>query len=666
MASMAGKKKVRTTCTRDCWDACGIIAHAENDRIVRLEGDRQHPFTRGFLCGKTYRFLDRFYSKERVLWPLLRLGEGWKPISWDEALDMASEKIVHLCDTYGSKSILSYQGNGHMGILRLLNRRFFNLLGGATAASGTLCDGAGDAGLVQSLGQNLLHDPLDLVNSRAILIWGRNPAVTNIHLVSILKETKARGARLVLIDPLRTPTASLVHSFIQPRAGTDGFLALGLAKVLLSQGLVGNKFIEDYTSGFSEYKKIVESVSLREVAEKCDLSEKEIESLAELYGTNKPAALVLGMGLQHYVQGAETFRLISALAALTGNIGRSGGGIHYSTSSSSHFDLSFLGDELDRSPRKVPKPLLAEYLSDLNDPPIKMAWIIAANPVNQSPESRRVQKALADLDFVVVIDQFLTDTADAADLFLPATTFLEREDITGSYGHNYIGPVNPVVEPQGQCKSELEIFQLLAERLGMRKELAGSPDFWLRKFVKPLVKVGLSYEHLRKEPVLDPNSPAVPFSDRIFATPSGHYEFISKLPSDQNVGSLPRDNDLNHWVHGHTYPLFFLAIKPLKYHLSQIMLGAQDGPLEVVVHPEVASKAGLADGEEGVLISPIDKLRVVVRYDEKQRRDVVKAEEGQWIKYGRGVNILVPALMSNYGECPSYYETRVRLEKVED
>lgn len=663
---MAGKRKVRTTCTRDCWDACGIVAHVEDDRIVRLEGDRQHPFTRGFLCGKTYRFLDRFYSKERVLWPLLRVGEGWKRINWDEALDLASKKITHLCDIYGSKSILYYQGNGHMGILRLLNRRFFNLLGGATAASGTLCDGAGDAGLVQSLGQNLFHDPQDLVNSRAILIWGRNPAVTNVHLVPILKEAKAKGARLVLIDPLRTPTASLVHTFVQPRAGTDGFLALGLAKVLLSRGLVDNRFIKDHTSGFPEYKKIVESVSLREVAEKCDLSEKEIESLAELYGTSKPAALVLGMGLQHYVQGAEIFRLISALAALTGNIGRSGGGIHYSTSSSFHFNLSFLGDELVRSPRKVPKPLLAEYLSGLVDPPIKMAWIIAANPVNQSPDSRKVQKALADLDFVVVIDQFLTDTADAADLFLPATTFLEREDITGSYGHNYIGPVNPVAEPQGECRSELEIFQLLAERLRMGKELAGSPDFWLRKFATPLVEAGVSYERLRKEPVLDPNSPPVPFSDRIFGTPSGCYECISKLPSDQDVGQLSKDNDFNHLASGYTYPLFFLAIKPLKYHLSQIMVGAQDGPLEVVVHPEVASKAGLTDGEEGVLISPIDRLQVVVRCDERQRRDVVRAEEGQWIKCGRGGNTLVPTLMSNHGECPGYYEARVRLEKAEN
>lgn len=647
-------KLVYTSCTLDCPDGCGIVAHVRDGRVVKLEGHPTHEFTRGYLCGKTYQYPERVYSAERQLYPLKRengLTSGnWQRISWDEALDIVCAKIRHYLDDVGPLSIMHYQRTGSWGATKQLSRRFWNLLGGVTVASGSLCSGAARAGQALDFGTRLGHDPSDLANSRLVLLWGRNPMATNLHVVPLLKEVRKRGGEVILIDPIRCESAVLCDRHVQPRVATDAELAMAMAKVILEEGLEDRGFIENHTHGYAEFRALLDAQSLPDLCRTCGVAEEDVRSLARRYATTRPAAILLGWGLNKYQHSAEMFRCVDALGALCGHIGVAGGGVTHGYATQRHFDKKLEAGHLAKHTRAIPEPLLGRGLLESRDPPVRMMFVNGGNPVNQSPNSNLVARAFSMLEFVVVVDSFLTDTADHAHVFLPTTTFLEEEDILVSWGHNIIGGVNPVIAPVGEARSDLWIFQQLAQRLGIGDDMAGTPREWLKRIFAPMESHGLKIEDVLEQPVRCPVAPMVPYADRVFPTKSGKYEFIGTFHNPSRT--LPE------------FPLTLVTNFSRKWLLSQILEKDHQGIVFIRIGVKTAERFRIEHAEKVIVRSAVGQLTVEVRIDPKVGPDMVVMPVGTWIKHGGGANVLTEDIVSNFGQMAAFGETRVTLERI--
>lgn len=645
-------KKIYTSCTLDCPDGCGIIAHVDDGKVVKLEGHGDHEFTKGYLCAKTYRFPRRLYSSERQLHPLKRENgtpdSPWVRIGWDEALDMVAERISSFKATTGSLSMMHYQRTGSWGVTKKLNHRFWNLLGGVTTPSGSLCSGAARAGQKLDFGVRLGHDPSDMVNSKLVLLWGRNPLATNLHLVPLLKAVRDGGGRVILVDPVKSESATICDEHVQPRVATDAALALAMAKVILAEGLQDTDFLAKSTHGFTEFCQLLDSHTLESLAVHCGIELEAIQSLAREYATTKPASIQLGWGLNKYKASAEIFRCVDALAAICGQIGLPGAGVTHGFDTQRLFDKRLEAEDRAEFHRTIPEPMLAKGLLEASDPPVRMLFVTGGNPVNQSPNSNLVAKALRTLEFVVVVDSFLTDTTDHSHLFLPTTTFLEEEDALVSWGHNILGGVNPAIDPVGESRSDLWIFQQLADRLGIGEEMAGTPREWLKRIMQPLENNGVTVDTLFEGPVRCPVAPLIPFADSVFPTASGKFEFLA------NIELTQRSNP--------DYPLTLVTNFSKKWLLSQMTEAEHPKSATVRVGPEAAIAAGVVDGQMARIRSSVGELEVEVSVDRRVGPGMVIMAVGTWMKRGGGVNILTEDVMTNFGEMAAYGETRVRLE----
>ena len=642
-------KRVITTSAIDCPDNCGIIATVKDGRLIKLEGNPEHGYTKGFLCKKGYQYIRRVYSNNRVLFPQKRVKNGWKRISWDEALDTIAEKIRFFQDTLGNGSIMHFQGASSWGATKQLVNRFFNLLGGVTTIKGSLCSGSVRAAQAADMGVRLGNDPESLLNSKVIIIWGRDPVKTSIHLVPILKKARRKGAQIILIDPIRTRTAQICDKHIAPRPGSDAYLAMGMAKELLKMDLVDVDFINNFTAGYDDYLALLNSFSMEEIAEKCDVGLQDIKKLAQTYGRNKPSAIVLGWGINKWVHSPEMIRLIDALGSLTGNIGIDGGGVNHGFLTQRHFDPEVLAPEAIKYKRQLSEPLIGQEIKESKNPPVKMIWINASNPVVSCPNSNKVIEALKGLDFVVVVDQFMTDTAELAHIFLPTTTFFEEEDMVVSWGHNWIGPVNKAIEPFGESKSDLQIVQELSKRLGLAKEMEGSPGEWLKKIFKPMEKLGLSVERVMESPVRCPIAPMVAFEDRRFLTPSGKFEFITHFYEEKR----------------NTSPYYLLSPLSRTWHLSLILEDEHPEIPQVFIHPEIAREKGILNKAMVLLKSASGELVAEAVLSATIREDTIAITHGTWIKKGGGVNQLTEDLASTAGNMASYYSSTVSIRAIQ-
>jgi anaerobic selenocysteine-containing dehydrogenase len=648
-------KKIYTSCTLDCPDGCGIIAHVDNGRVVKLEGHPDHEFTKGYLCAKTYRFPKRLYSPERQLHPLKRasgsIDSPWVRIGWDEALDLVADRIRGFKAETGSLSIMHYQRTGSWGVTKKLNHRFWNLLGGVTTPSGSLCSGAARAGQKLDFGIRLGHDPSDIVNSKLVLLWGRNPLATNLHLVPLLKTVSEQGGRVILVDPVKSESATICDRHVQPRVATDASFALALAKIVLEEGLEDKDFIERHTDGFAKFRTLVDSHSLQSLSDRCGLSIDELRELAREYATTKPASIQLGWGLNKYKSSAEIFRCVDALAALCGQIGIPGGGVTHGYDTQRLFDKTIEASDRAELHRAIPEPLLGRGLLEASDPPVRMMFVNGGNPVNQSPNSNLVAKALTQLDFVVVVDSFLTDTTDYAHIFLPTTTFLEEEDALVSWGHNILGGVNPAIDPVGESRSDLWIVQQLADRLGIGEEMAGTPREWLRRVMSPMEAKGVTVDALLDGPIRCPVAPLIPFADKKFPTKSGRFEFITEIEVEQRKDPA--------------FPLTLVTNFSKKWLLSQMTEAEHPKLATVRVGADWAANHGIENGRQMRLRSAVGELVVEVQVDPRVGKEMVIMAVGTWMKRGGGVNILTEDIMTNFGEMAAYGETRVLLEPLE-
>ncbi|MGV8150025.1 MAG: molybdopterin-dependent oxidoreductase, partial [Alkaliphilus sp.] len=465
-------KKVITTCPRDCPDTCGIIVEVEKGKILRLRGAKEHPVTKGFLCSKMHKYPDLVYSKERLKRPLLRKGSRFIEISFSEAYSIAAREIEKTINKYSAKSILYYQGSGSLSAMRLVYARFFNLLGGVTRNSGGLCLENAVKAQEKDFGTGRVSNtPLDVINSRLIIFWGRNAAETNLHLFREAKEAQKKGAVVVTIDPRESRTAMSSDLHIRINPGTDWALALLLIKHIIKENKHNKEFIKDHCRGWDGFKSMVDNFQEENLLQATGVDEKALRKLID-YLDLYPAAICLGVGMTYWSWGVDTVRLINALGAVLGILGVRGGGVNLSFPGWNCFDASLSGREFSKGERFVSETSLGEEMIKLDAPPVKLAWVIGGNPLLQNPNSNKVWQAFKSLDFIMVNDLFLTDTARMADLIFPVASFLERTDVTGSWGHNYIGPVNPVINTS--LPSDLEILQEVSALLGFAHEMKGT------------------------------------------------------------------------------------------------------------------------------------------------------------------------------------------------
>jgi len=648
----ADSRLVPCTCTRDCPSACGLLAAVEDGRVVRLRGNPAHPVNQGTVCRKVPAFLRRFSSSERVLTPLRRHGNGWAPVSWAEALDEMAERIKDCVARLGPESILYYMGFGERTALKIVNARFFAHLGGVTTLTGTLCGGTGYAAQSLDFGPRVSHDPLDLVNARTIVLWGRNPVATQFGLMPHLRAARDRGARIILIDPRRSESTSLADWHVQPRPGRDAFLALAAAKVLVAAGREDKDFLAEHCDGEVAYRSLLDRFSLEELSRACDVALPAIERLAEAYVAGRPTATLLGWGLHRFTLGHELVRAVDALGAVSGNIGLAGGGVSQGFEEWGPYDQEMWGEGLHPPRRKLLMPQIGREILDAKDPPVAMAVITAANPVCMAPNAALVAKALDAVPFVVHMNLFLDDTADHADLFLPCAAFYEQRDLVASFGHNIVGPLNRAVDPPGQCRSQFDIFMDLAGRFPFAGEFVKSEEAWLRLILRPLLEKGVAWDELWRGPVRIPDAPLVPWADRRFGTPSGRFQLLADVTACADCRQ------------GARYPYHFLTVGGAAHLCSERVPGDHGGPVVVSMATEEAVRLGLADGGPARLVSPLGRLAVTVRHDAALRPDVVACERGGWIKAGQGVNLLIPDLVSAVGQGTPYYEARVDVEAM--
>lgn len=637
---------VRTSCTRDCPDACGILATVEDERVVRLQGDPEHPITRGFLCYRIgTHFLSRQYSPERLTTPWMRHGDELVPIDWDTALDFAAANLWRIRDESGGAAILHSQGGGSLGILKNLNGVFSRHLG-ATETCGDVCDGAGsyaneaDFGTVES---NALED---IVNARTIVIWGKNPANSSPHTTPFLNDAKRAGATIFAIDPLATRVKSLAHHVLSPRPGGDAALALGVCLAVIEQGGVHQE-IHDYTENLDRFLALVNSRSIHEWAREADVSVEAIRDLAAHFVENAPVTTLVGWGLQRRGNGATQIRAIDALHALTGNLGRPGAGASFGTTRRRPFDLSMKNELAARVPRALPIALLGEAIESARDPAIRAVIVDNHNPVATNPDSATTARALRSREFTLVLDSFLTDTARCAHLVLPTTTMLEEDDLIGSYGHHHVSASRAVATRLPGTRTDLEIYQALAERMGFGDALAGTPERWMERMIGKMTPHGVTLDSLRDASRRDPSSSSIAFLGRRFATPSGRFRFL-----DEYRGPRAFDPE---------FPLHFQALSTGRWQASQLTEADEDreGPLVVSAHP--AACLGIADGDEAWLESRVGRLRVVVRHDSAYREDTIYAPRARSVRRGLCVNAIIAARETDFGGGAAYYDEPVRL-----
>lgn len=517
----------RAVCPHDCPDACGMLITLDGERAIAVRGDREHPFTQGFLCHKVSRYTERVYHRDRLMFPMRRVGPKgsgqFERISWDTALDEIAARFKAIADgPHGPQAILPYSYCGTMGKIQSegLDRRFFHRLG-ASLLDRTICATAGGLGYTMTIGSKQGTDPEAFSQSQYIINWGSNTAVTNMHLwVRMVEARKRHGAKIVTIDPHRSDTAVRSDWHLAPRPGTDAALALGMMHVLFRDGLADEAYLQDFCLGGDELRaRVLSDDSLPRTAEITGLDGNDIERLTHEYATNAPSVIRINYGMQRHAGGGMAVRTIACLPAIIGAWRHPAGGILLSTSGTFAFNLAAVQrpDLISPGTRTINMTQLAEALhGELPGPPVVALYVYNSNPAAIAPDQQRVLAGLRRDDlFTVVHEQFPTDTVDYADIVLPATTQLEHFDLHGSYGHQYVQVNVPAIAPLGESRCNTDVFRGLAQRLGFEPELFKVPDEQLARELLwetgpaenvPAAMRGITLERLKREGAIKLNS----------------------------------------------------------------------------------------------------------------------------------------------------------------
>jgi anaerobic selenocysteine-containing dehydrogenase len=681
-------KLVRAACPHDCPDTCGMLVSVEDGVAVKIQGDPTMPFTAGTLCTKVAHYLERTYSPDRVLHPLKRVGAKGKGqfrrISWDEALDEIVARLKALADE-DPQTILPCNYAGTMGMLQYssMDRRFFHRLG-ASQLERTLCSSAGKAGIKATLGGSYGMDPERFEDSRLIIIWGSNPIVSNLHFWSRAQEAKRRGAKLVAIDPYRSLTAEKCSQHVALRPGTDAALALGMMHVLIAENLVDEDYIARYTVGYDALRqRVLAEYAPARAAEICGLTLEEVVGLARDYGRTRPAAIRLNYGMQRHAGGGIAARTVACLPALVGAWRDPAGGIVLTTADFYGFDHAALErpDLLKIKTRVINHAALGDALTAAV-PPVRATIVYNNNPVAVCPDSSKVVAGFAREDlFTVVMDSFLTDTADYADIVLPATTQLEHADIHKSYGHLYVLANNQAIAPLGESLPNIEVFRRLAQRMGFDEPCFRDSDDDVARQALGTARgnlAGISWEALKEQGWQRLSVPRTfaPFAEGGFPTASGKCELYSEALSRQGMDPLPfynppAESPASSPALAARYPLSFIS-PPRRNFLNSSFANLprfrdNDKAPELEMNPLDAAARGIRDGDAVRVFNDRGAFSAIARVNGKPRSGLVVALSVWWKKFapdGRNANEVTSQRTADLGGAATFYDCLVEVEKT--
>ena len=681
---------VRAACPHDCPDTCAMLVTVENGRATRVAGDPEHPVTRGFLCAKVNRYVERTYHRDRLLTPLRRVGAKgsgeFVEISWDEALDTIASRLKAIIDSPdGSQSILPYSYAGTMGMIQgsSMDRRFFHTIG-ASKLDRTICSMAGTVGMRMTVGANIGADPEGIPSSDLVLLWGTNTLTSNPHLWPFVLEARERGARIIAIDPIKTRTAAQCDEWLAIRPGTDAALALGMMHVLFDRGLIDNDYIERHTVGVAELRERAREYSPDRVATITGLAAADIVRLAEMYGKASAAFIRVNYGLQRHAGGGMAVRTIACLPALTGHWKRAGGGVQLSSSANFLFNRAAL-ERPDVSPpvRTINMIRLGEALTSPNagvgGPPVRALVVYNSNPAAVAPDRVEVLKGLARDDlFTVVLEHFQTDTADWADIVLPATTQLEHWDVHLSYGHHYVTLNQPSIAPLGDAKPNSEIFRRLAARMRLTDPMFRDDDVTLieQSLVTNAHKMdGVTLDVLRERgwARLNVPTPYLPYADGAFSTPSGKCEFVSPRLKEMGIDPVPTftppyESPESSPDLAKRYPLTLIS-SPAHQFLNTTFVNVE--PLrraarepECLIHPADAERRAISPGMRVVVYNDRGAFTAVARVEDSIREGVAWAPSIWWGKLaadGANANHTTSQRETDMGHGPVFYDNLVEV-----
>jgi anaerobic selenocysteine-containing dehydrogenase len=655
---------IRGACPHDCPDTCAMHVTVEDGRATKVAGDPDHPITVGFLCGKVSNYLERVYSEERILHPLVRENGGFRRATWDEALEVAADGILRAGEEFGGESILPYSYMGTQGLIQgnVMSARLMNALG-ASNLERTICATAGYTGTVQAHGFSPEVDPEEWPHARYVIVWGWNPMSTAPHLWRKLLDARKNGARIVVVDPFRSRTARVADEHLRPLPGTDAALAIGMMRAVVDAGLHDEAWCREHADGYDELLAELSRTTVEDCAAQCGVDAETIARVGREFASTKPALLRLGVGAQRHAGAPAAYATVASLPVLTGAWRERGGGCSYIplATASAVSENALQREDLRPGPvRTINMSRLGEALTDPGmDPPVKAFVCWNSNPAVIAPDQERVLDGLRRDDlFTVVLEQFMTDTAQHADVVFPATTQLEHLDVLFSWGHHYLTWNEPAVAPLGEAQPNTETFRRLADRIGLDDPCFRESD---AELVDALL-AGFPENGLRERgwTKIDLGQGPVPHADGGFGTESGRAMLHARYEPPAEVADAALAERL---------PLALVTPKTHLFLNSSFanqprQHSAQPHP-EVVVSPEDAASRGIEDGAQVRVFNDRGSFSCAARVSDDARAGVLVAPMGWWnadYPEGRSPQATTSELLTAEGNAPTFNDNRVEIE----
>ncbi|SLM31023.1 Molybdopterin oxidoreductase domain protein [Desulfamplus magnetovallimortis] len=690
-----------SACTLDCQDSCSTVVRIDerNEKIpITINGNPNHPFTRGVICRKGRNTHLRLKSSERVTTPMLKQNGVFHQLSWDAALDMTAEKIEAL--RWTPASILHVRHYGYRGALSNGSKYLFNALGASTTR-GALCDDAGCTAYMKDFGALEMNDPMDLLNADHIINWGKDLSRSSIHLADIIKQARQKGCRVTTISPGGDGNKKMSHRMICIRPGRDRFLAAAVIKIILERNLADPRAMAN-AKNLNIFKRVMEHLPLTYLLDACDCTFEDLEYLVSLFtetkknnvenreSRNKSAvAILMGWGIQRYRFGGQTVRYLNALSFLSGHVGQSGGGTYFNISSGRNINSKWVSDA-GTPARTILLPRIGKEIMDA-DPPIEFLLADGSNFVNQAPDATTTIKAMAKIPFKVVIDAFMTDTASCSDLVLPCALDYEREEIAGSCLHNYVNYAAPVFSPSGDARCDFDIMSDLASRLKIvfpRKESV-LLDSLNNPFLSHLGGPDKAIKEIRENGFVKALHPNVAWRDLIFAHPDGKYRLPESFSHEDEAGMEKYVNTdknyenskktgkvitgketinpikfsanmKNNWER--SFPMNLLSLVNRDYMHSQIPESDQKGMPDVWINPASPHLHNIDKSRPIYIATPLGRMAVQLNMLENLHPLALIIRRGGWLKHNRCINTLIEPEITDIGETAAYYSQCARLE----
>jgi anaerobic selenocysteine-containing dehydrogenase len=662
---------IRTVCAHDCPDMCSLIAHVENGRVIKIEGDPEQPFTAGFACAKVTRDVELVHSPERIRTPLIRIGrkgEGkFAAITWDQALDEIAGRWQAIIAESGPLAILGYAYSAHQGQMnRGLVNGFFHALGTSRLQGGTVCDTCCEAAWDYTVGPVGGADPEAVVDSDLIIAWGADLVTTNVHFWALAEKVRKTGVKLVVIEPRRSKTAQRADWHLPIRIGTDAALALGMMHIMVRDGLCDRDYLVRHTLGFDRVEReILPRFTPDYTAEITGLPVADIERFAALYGKAKRSFIRLGEGMTRLAQGGQALRAVALLPGVTGAYGRRGGGALLLTAGTAALDYNAVRKPSGPAATRMVNHLrLGEALLELRAPPIRALFVAANNPAVTNPEVLKVRRGLAREDlFTVVHDPFLSMTGRYADIVLPATTYLETEDLYRAYGTYWLQYGKQVVEPQGQARSNFDLAQALAQRMGLKDALFRMSH---QEIVETMFRgksgttAGIDATTVRDA---GPINIAPAAEGQEFRTPSGRLEFYSAQLAAQGLALPDWTPDEEDAAEAARWPLRLLTVpgyfQAHTAYAGVAFLRKREGAPIAILHPDDARSRGLADGQKIKLFNQRGSIGLVLHVSDEIQQGVIlvpgQRPDGEAVS--GTINMLCSDRYTDMGEGATYQST---------